>query len=213
MEISELRQEYGPGGLHRGDLDDDPVVQFGRWFERARAADLIEPNAMALATASPDGRPSARMVLLKGFDARGFVFFTNYRSRKGAELAANPHAALVFWWPPLERQVRVEGRVERTGREESDAYWRTRPLGARVAASASDQSTVVAGRHVLARRVDELAAGHPDGEVPLPEFWGGYRLVPDAFEFWQGRPDRLHDRFRYDRGEAPPGWRIERLAP
>ena len=213
MGISDLRREYGAAGLDRDDLDDDPVAQFGDWFERARAADLIEPNAMALATASPDGRPSARMVLLKGFDARGFVFFTNYDSRKGAELAANPHAALVFWWPPLERQVRVEGRVERASREEAEAYWRTRPLGARLAASASDQSQVVAGRDVLGGRVEELAARHPDGEVPLPGFWGGYRLVPDAFEFWQGRQDRLHDRFRYRRAGAPPGWRVERLAP
>jgi pyridoxamine 5'-phosphate oxidase len=213
MSISDLRKEYGAAGLDRDDLDDDPVVQFGRWFEQARAADLIEPNAMTLATASPGGRPSARMVLLKGFDARGFVFFTNYDSRKGAELAANPYAALVFWWPPLERQVRVEGRVERTSREESEAYWRTRPLGARLAASASDQSEVVAGRDVLSGRVEELAARHPDGEVPLPGFWGGYRLVPDAFEFWQGRQDRLHDRFRYRRAGAPPGWQVERLAP
>jgi pyridoxamine 5'-phosphate oxidase len=213
MSISDLRKEYGAAGLDRDDLDDDPVVQFGRWFEQARAADLIEPNAMTLATASPGGRPSARMVLLKGFDARGFVFFTNYDSRKGAELAANPYAALVFWWPPLERQVRVEGGVERTSREESEAYWRTRPLGARLAASASDQSEVVAGRDVLSGRVEELAARHPDGEVPLPGFWGGYRLVPDAFEFWQGRQDRLHDRFRYRRAGAPPGWQVERLAP
>lgn len=213
MGMSELRRQYGAAGLDRADLDDDPVVQFGRWFEQARAADMIEPNAMTLATASPAGRPSARMVLLKGFDAGGFVFFTNYDSRKGAELAANPLAALVFWWPPLERQVRVEGRVERTSREESGAYWRSRPFGSRLAASASDQSEVIAGRDVLTRQVERLAASHLDGEVPLPEFWGGYRLAPDAFEFWQGRQDRLHDRFRYTRRDPGSGWLVERLAP
>jgi pyridoxamine 5'-phosphate oxidase len=213
MGMSELRREYGAAGLDRTDLDDDPVVQFGRWFDQASAADLIEPNAMTLATVSPVGRPSARVVLLKGFGPDGFVFYSNYASRKGGELAANPYAALVFWWPPLERQVRIEGRVGRTSREESEAYWRTRPLGSRLAALASAQSEAVAGREVLSRRVDELAERHRDGEVPLPEAWGGYRLLPDAFEFWQGRPDRLHDRFHYTRRPSPPGWEIERLSP
>ena len=213
MGMSELRREYGAAGLYRADLDDDPVVQFGRWFEQAKAADLIEPNAMTLATTSPGGRPSARVVLLKGFGADGFVFYSNYASRKGEELAANPHAALVFWWPPLERQVRVEGRVGRSSREESESYWRSRPLGSRLAALASAQSEAIAGREELTRRVEELAARHRDGDVPLPEAWGGYRLVPDAFEFWQGRPDRLHDRFRYRRREATPGWLVERLSP
>jgi pyridoxamine 5'-phosphate oxidase len=213
MGMSELRREYGAAGLDRADLDDDPVAQFGRWFDRARAADLIEPNAMTLATVSPLGRPSARVVLLKGFGPDGFVFYSNYASRKGAELAANPYAALVFWWPPLERQVRIEGRVGRTSREESEAYWRTRPPGSRLAALASAQSEAIAGREVLVRRVGELAERHRDGEVPLPEAWGGYRLLPDAFEFWQGRPDRLHDRFRYTRQPSPPGWAVERLSP
>ena len=213
MDMSELRREYGAAGLDRADLDDDPVVQFGHWFGQAKAADLIEPNAMTLATTSPAGRPSARVVLLKGFGSDGFVFYSNYASRKGGELAANPYAALVFWWPPLERQVRVEGRVGRTSREESEAYWRSRPLGSRLATLASAQSEAIAGREELTRRVDQLAARHRDGAVPLPEAWGGYRLVPDAFEFWQGRPDRLHDRFRYSRGDEPPGWRVERLSP
>ena len=211
MEISELRREYRAAGLDRDQLDDDPVAQFGRWFGEAERADLIEPNAMTLATASPAGRPSARVVLLKGFGPDGFVFYSNYASRKGEELAANPHAALVFWWPPLERQVRLEGRVERTTTEESEAYWASRPLGSRLAALASAQSQVLADREELVRRVEELAARHRDGDVPLPEAWGGYRLVPEAFEFWQGQPNRLHDRFRYTRRQD--GWLVERLSP
>ncbi len=213
MTIPSLRTEYRLAGLDRAALDPDPVVQFGRWFDEAVRAGLPEPNAMTLATASAEGRPSARMVLLKGFDARGFVFFTNYESRKGAELAANPWAALVFHWGPLERQVRVEGRVERTGREESAAYFRSRPLGSRLGALASAQSRVLPDRGTLERRVAELEARHAAGEVPLPDFWGGYRLVPDALELWQGRPDRLHDRFRYTRRDGVPGWAIERLSP
>lgn len=211
MEISELRREYRAAGLDRDQLDDDPVAQFGRWFGEAERAEEIEPNAMTLATSSPDGRPSARIVLLKGFGPDGFVFFSNYASRKGDELAANPNAALVFWWPPLERQVRLEGSVERTTTEESEAYWASRPLGSRLAALASAQSQVLAGREELVRRVEELAARHRDGDVPLPEAWGGYRLVPDAFEFWQGQPNRLHDRFRYTRHQG--GWLVERLSP
>jgi pyridoxamine 5'-phosphate oxidase len=211
MEMSELRREYRAAGLDRDQLDDDPVAQFGRWFGEAERAEEIEPNAMTLATSSPDGRPSARIVLLKGFGPNGFVFFSNYASRKGDELAANPNAALVFWWPPLERQVRLEGRVERTTTEESEAYWASRPLGSRLAALASAQSQVLAGREELVRRVEELAARHRDGDVPLPEAWGGYRLVPDAFEFWQGQPNRLHDRFRYTRHQD--GWLVQRLSP
>ena len=211
MEISELRKEYRAAGLDRDQLDDDPLAQFGRWFGEAERAEEIEPNAMTLATSSPDGRPSARIVLLKGFGPDGFVFFSNYASRKGDELAANPNAALVFWWPPLERQVRLEGSVERTTTEESEAYWASRPLGSRLAALASAQSQVLAGREELVRRVEELAARHRDGDVPLPEAWGGYRLVPDAFEFWQGQPNRLHDRFRYTRHQD--GWLVERLSP
>jgi pyridoxamine 5'-phosphate oxidase len=198
-------------GLAEADVAPDPVVQFGRWYDDARSAGLVEPSAMTLATATAGGVPSARMVLLRGVDRRGFVFYTNYESRKAAELAANPLAALVFWWGELQRQVRVEGRVERTSREESAAYFRTRPPGSRLSAWASPQSRVIPGREVLEERVAEVAADHPDGDVPLPPFWGGYRLVPEVVELWQGRPNRLHDRLRYTR--AAGGWRIERLAP
>jgi pyridoxamine 5'-phosphate oxidase len=211
MDPAALRREYRAAGLERDALDDDPVVQFGRWFAEAERAEEIEPNAMTLATSTPDGRPSARIVLLKGFGPDGFVFFSNYDSRKGEELAANPNAALVFWWPPLERQVRLEGRVARTSSEESEAYWASRPLGSRLSALASAQSRVLAGREELVRRVEQLAVRHRDGAVPLPEAWGGYRLVPGVFEFWQGQPNRLHDRFCYTR--QPDGWRVERLSP
>jgi pyridoxamine 5'-phosphate oxidase len=214
MTIPRLRKEYRMAGLDRAALDPDPVAQFGRWFSEAVAAGLPEPNAMTLATASADGRPSARIVLLKGFDASGFVFYTSYSSRKGGELAANPLAALVFHWAPLERQVRVEGRVERTSREESEAYFRSRPLGSRLGAVASAQSRPIPGREVLEERVAELEARYGE-EVPLPDWWGGYRVRPEALEFWQGRPDRLHDRFRYTRPGPGPGaaWTIERLSP
>jgi pyridoxamine 5'-phosphate oxidase len=206
-----MRREYAREALAEADVDADPVVQFGRWFEQAEQAGLLEPTAMTLATATPDGRPSARMVLLRGFDERGFCFYTNYESRKGIELAANPRAALVLWWGELERQVRIEGTVTRTSREESEAYFHSRPPGSQLSAAASPQSRVIEGRATLERRVAELATGSPDGKVPLPEFWGGYRLAHEVVELWQGRPNRLHDRLRYRRvGDA---WRIERLAP
>jgi pyridoxamine 5'-phosphate oxidase len=206
-----MRREYAREALAEADVDADPVVQFGRWFERAEQAGLLEPTAMTLATATPDGRPSARMVLLRGFDERGFCFYTNYESRKGIELAANPRAALVFWWGELERQVRIEGTVSATSREESEAYFHSRPPGSQLSAAASPQSRVIEGRAILERRVAELATGSTDGKVPLPEFWGGYRLAHEVVEFWQGRPNRLHDRLRYRRVGA--AWRIERLAP
>jgi pyridoxamine 5'-phosphate oxidase len=206
-----MRREYAREGLAEADVDADPVVQFGRWFEQAEQGGLLEPHAMTLATATPDGRPSARMVLLRGFDQRGFCFYTNYQSRKGDELAANPRAALVFWWDKLERQVRIEGRVERTSRAESEAYFSSRPPGSQLSAAASPQSRVIDGRATLERRVTELATGQRDGRVPLPEFWGGYRLAHEVVEFWQGRPNRLHDRLRYRR--AGSGWKLERLAP
>ena len=207
-----MRGEEVREGLVEADVDPDPVVQFGRWLDDAGAAGLVEPSAMTLATAGADGAPSARMVLLRGVDQRGFVFYSNYESRKAAELAANPRAALVFWWGQLHRQVRVEGPVERTSQEESAAYWRTRPPGSRLSAWASPQSRVIPGRAVLDERVAELAARHPDGDVPLPPFWGGYRLVPEVVELWQQRANRLHDRLRYTR-TPDGGWRIERLAP
>jgi pyridoxamine 5'-phosphate oxidase len=206
-----MRKHDSDAALDESDVDADPIVQFGRWFDDAAQHGLLMPEAMTLATATVDGRPSARMVLLRGYDQRGFVFYTNYESRKGAELAGNPAAALVFWWGELERQVRVEGRVERTSREESEAYFRTRPVGSRLGAWASAQSRVIPGRSVVDQRFAELAASHPGGDVPLPPFWGGFRLDPEVVELWQGRPNRLHDRLRYTRADGR--WRIERLAP
>jgi pyridoxamine 5'-phosphate oxidase len=212
MQIANMREEYTWSDLSEADVDADPLRQFAKWFEQALAAHLPEPNAMTLATATPDGQPSARMVLLKAFDASGFTFFTNYDSRKGRELTTNPRAALLFFWPQLQRQVRIEGTVERTSEAESDAYFRSRPLGSRLGAWASQQSEVIAGRHVLEERMRELAQRFADGEVPRPPHWGGYRVYPLTIEFWQGRPDRLHDRLRYQRVQ-PTGWRLERLSP
>jgi pyridoxamine 5'-phosphate oxidase len=194
--------------LRRSDLDPDPLAQFAAWFLAAGEAGVPVPEAMALATAAPDGAPSARMVLLKGFDERGLVFFTSYGSRKGRELAANPRAALLFHWQPLGRQVRVEGAVSRVPTEESEAYFRSRPLGSRLSAIASHQSEPVAARAELEARV---AALEGDADPPRPADWGGYVLAPVAYEFWQHRDDRLHDRFRYERDGG--GWRIDRLQP
>jgi pyridoxamine 5'-phosphate oxidase len=193
------------------DLDPDPLRQFEAWFEEAREAGVEVPEAMALATATPEGRPSARMVLLKQADERGFAFHTNYESRKGDELAANPQAALLFHWRPPGRQVRVEGRVERVSAEESEAYFRTRPLGSRIAAWASPQSRLLPGRDELERLYEEASARFPGEDVPLPPHWGGFRLVPDSYEFWEHAENRLHDRVSYERESA--AWRRERLAP
>jgi pyridoxamine 5'-phosphate oxidase len=212
MSLADLRQEYETHGLDIPDLDPDPFVQFGRWMDAAIAADLPEPNAMTLATATPDGRPAARMVLLRGVDARGFVFYTNYDSRKGLELAANPWAALVFFWPELHRQVRVEGRVAPVAAAESDAYFASRPPGSRIGAWASPQSQIIPDRTVLDRRVAQLTAEYAEGTIPRPPFWGGYRVTPHLLEFWQGRASRLHDRLRYLRSSAG-SWEIARLAP
>ncbi len=208
---AELRKEYMRRGLSVSELDPDPIRQFQRWFDEATSAGLVEPYAMTLAAATRDGHPSARMVLLKGFDARGFVFYTNYESRKGGELEQNPQAALVFFWVELERQVRVEGRVERAAPEESDAYFASRPLGSQIGAWASAQSRVIAGREPLERRTAELEDEYAGREVPRPSQWGGYRVVPHVIEFWQGRPSRLHDRLRYRQKDG--GWIVERLSP
>ncbi len=196
--------------MEERDLDPDPLRQFTRWFEDARGTALPAPEALALATATPEGRPSVRMVLLKSADERGFTFHTNYESRKGAELSANPHAALLFHWQPLGRQVRVEGRVERVPSEESEAYFRTRPLGSRLAAWASPQSRPLADRAELDRLYAEAQERFSE-DVPLPPTWGGFRLVADAYEFWQHGDDRLHDRIRYERDAD--GWAKTRLAP
>ncbi len=197
--------------LDAASAPDDPLALFDLWYREALEAVAPEPTAVALATAGADGRPTARMVLLKAFDARGFVFYTNFASRKGKELGANPHATLLFWWPPLLRQVRVEGRVARVDDAEADAYFATRPRGSQIGAWASPQSTPLADRGELEARVAEVEARHRDGDVPRPPFWGGYRLAPDTLEFWQGRPDRLHDRVVYR--AAAGGWRRQRLAP
>jgi pyridoxamine 5'-phosphate oxidase len=209
--LSRLRKEYARAGLRESDADRDPIEQFRRWFDEALAANLHEPNAMTLATATPDGRPSARIVLLKGFDARGFVFYTNFEGRKGEELAANPRAALVLYWGELERQVRIEGRVSRVPDEESDAYFEGRPRGSQLGAWASEQSRPARDRGVLEERLRELEAEYGDREVPRPPFWGGYRVEPEVIEFWQGRENRLHDRLRYRRSDE--GWKVERLQP
>jgi pyridoxamine 5'-phosphate oxidase len=199
------------GVLLESSVAADPLEQFRRWFADAEEADVRAPHAMALATAGSEGVPSVRTVLLKGADAEGFVFFTGYGSRKGAELDANPHAALLFYWDPLGRQVRVEGTVERVSAEESDSYFATRPRGAQLAAAASRQGRVLATRAELDAAVVELERAHADGDVPRPEHWGGYRLRPEVYEFWQHRENRLHDRLRY-RHQAD-GWLLERLAP
>jgi pyridoxamine 5'-phosphate oxidase len=203
--------DYGQP-LHEQDLDPDPVRQFASWFQQAQAAGVRMPEAAALATASAEGSPSVRMVLVKGFDERGFTFFSNYASRKGGELAANPRAALAFYWDPLGRQVRIEGAVERTSADETADYVRSRPRGSQLGALASPQSEVIDSRETLERRVAELEQRHRSGELPLPTSWGGYRLAADTVELWQQRHDRLHDRLRYRRGDGG-GWVIERLAP
>lgn len=208
-----IRGDYARARLAEADLRPDAIAQFRAWFDEARAANILEPTAMALATATRDGVPSVRMVLLKGFDERGFVFYTNYESRKGQELADNPHASLAFYWDRLERQVRIDGRAQRTSAEESDAYFARRPLGSRVGAWASPQSRVIPGREVLEQAAERLLAQYPDGQgLQRPPSWGGFRLQPERLEFWQGRASRLHDRFLYT-SRAEGGWRIERLGP
>jgi pyridoxamine 5'-phosphate oxidase len=214
--LSKLRTLFTAGqGVVRGLPDAtpgrDPIELFREWFDAARRAGLFLPEAMTVATATPQGAPSARMMLLKGVEAGAFVFFTNYESRKAGELEANPRAALVFHWAVLERQVRVEGRIERLSAAESEAYFRTRPRGSRVGAWASTQSRPLADRAELQARVRQHEAKFHGGEVPLPPFWGGYRLVPERIEFWQGRLDRLHDRLRFERDGS--GWRSTRLYP
>jgi pyridoxamine 5'-phosphate oxidase len=235
MSIADLRREYNLAGLRRRDLVADPIEQFKQWFDQASGARAsgqvrrfliriykslmliggVEPteiNAMTLATADKEGRPSARVVLLKGVDARGFIFYTNYDSRKGQEIQENPNAALVFYWSGLEREVTVAGKVTRLPEAESEAYFKSRPRGSRIGAWASAQGTAVPDRAFLEQRWAEFEAKHPGEEVPKPPHWGGYVLSPERIEFWQGRPNRLHDRFRYSR-QPDKSWKLERLAP
>jgi pyridoxamine 5'-phosphate oxidase len=211
MSIADIRREYARARLDEANVSPEPVVEFHRWFGQAQEAKVLEPNAMALATATGAGAPSVRMILLKGYDERGFVFFTDYRSQKAAELESNPRASLVFYWGELERQVRITGTVERISPQESEAYFRTRPHGSRLGAWASHQSRVIASRAQLENGLREVKKRFPTDDVPLPPHWGGYRLRPEEVEFWQGRENRLHDRLRYVR--QGKDWRVERLSP
>lgn len=206
-----VRSDYALGEMNKSELSDDPMVQLERWLNDARAADVPEPSAMCVATCTPEGRPSARFVLLRGLDGRGLTFYTNYESRKGGEIESNPFAAATFWWPALERQVRVEGTVARVSAEESDAYFNSRPTDSRLASAASPQSKPVSSREELEALVTELSGLYPDGDVPRPDHWGGYRISPARVEFWHGRKARLHDRIVYERSGGE--WVKLRIAP
>lgn len=209
--ISDLRKEYTLNGLDAGDVSPNPIAQFTRWFDAALSAGVPEPNAMHLTTVTAEGRPDGRIVLLKGVSEAGFVFYTNYESRKGRDLIERPVAALTFFYPELERQIRIEGRVETVSADESDAYFNSRPRGSQIGAWVSQQSSVIASREVLEARQHDLEVQFADQSVPRPPHWGGFRVTPDALEFWQGRPSRLHDRIRYRLDEG--SWVIERLSP
>lgn len=212
VSVADLRKDYHLEGLREADTNPNPFQQFQTWFDQVLAAGLPEPNAMTLATATKDGKPSARVVLLKGFDERGFVFYTNYQSQKGQELADNPQAALVFWWAELERQIRIEGQVEKVSAQESEEYFHSRPFNSQIGAWASEQSQVIDNREVLEIRWQELKTKYENQEVSRPPHWGGFRLIPTSIEFWQGRPSRLHDRLRY-RLINNSSWVLERLSP
>ncbi len=212
MALADLRKDYSLAGLAEKDLAKDPFRQFEKWFQEAEAAKLTEPNAMTLATATREGRPSARTVLLKGLDGRGFVFYSNYESRKGREIAANPQVTLLFPWIALERQVIVEGTLTKVAREESEAYFHSRPRASQLGAWVSQQSSIISGRAVLEDAMKALEKKYAGEEVPTPPNWGGWRVAPETVEFWQGRRSRLHDRLRYSRGKNGD-WTVERLAP
>ncbi|MCB9348779.1 MAG: pyridoxamine 5'-phosphate oxidase [Lewinellaceae bacterium] len=212
MDLAAIRDEYTRDGLSRESLDDDPFQQFERWFQQALNSEAATPNAMSLATVAPNGQPSQRTVLLKYFDEKGLVFFTNYESRKAKEIAGNPQVSLLFYWPELERQVHITGSTERVSTGESLKYFMSRPLGSRIGAWVSNQSSVVGSRQLLLAKFDEMKRKFQNQEVPLPSFWGGFRVTPLSFEFWQGRPNRLHDRFLYSLQEGGE-WGMERLAP
>ncbi|RMD71882.1 MAG: pyridoxamine 5'-phosphate oxidase [Bacteroidetes bacterium] len=212
MDLSQLREEYKRAELSRATLDEDPIKQFEKWFKEAMETVEKDPNAMSLATVNAEGQPSLRTVLLKYFDHRGFVFFTNYESRKARDIAVNPRVALLFPWLVLERQVKIEGVAEKVSFQETARYFATRPRGSQIGAWVSPQSRVIESRQFLMQKFEEMKAKFGQGEVPVPKHWGGYRVVPHIIEFWQGRPNRLHDRFQYSR--QPDGtWRIDRLAP
>jgi pyridoxamine 5'-phosphate oxidase len=211
INVADLRRDYTQAGLLETDLAPHPIAQFRQWFESAIAANLPEPNAMTLATVTPEGKPSARIVLLKGFDERGFVFYTNYNSQKGQELMSSPYAALVFLWLELERQVRIEGQIETIDSQTAEAYFHSRPIGSQLGAWASEQSSVIPDRGILEQRMQEFAAEYQDRPIPKPPHWGGFRVIPTEIEFWQGRSSRLHDRLRYQLVDG--NWHIDRLAP
>jgi pyridoxamine 5'-phosphate oxidase len=211
LDIAALREEYAQRHLRRADLDPDPIAQFNRWLAEAVAARIKDPNAMSLATVNAAGQPSVRIVLLKGVGERGFLFFTNYGSRKATDLANNSRAGLNFFWPDLERQVGIEGSVQKATLEEADRYFHTRPVASQLGAWASKQSQIVPSRDWLEGKIDAVTAEYAGKEVPLPDFWGGYWLAPASIEFWQGGPGRIHDRLRYLRQES--GWRVDRLSP
>jgi pyridoxamine 5'-phosphate oxidase len=210
--IASLRQDYTLQGLSKTDVNSNPFVQFKEWFDQALSADILEPNAMTVATTTTSGKPSARMVLLKDFDDRGFVFYTNYNSQKAQELAENPQAALVFWWAELQRQIRICGYVEKVSDTEADKYFYSRPFNSRLGAWASNQSEVIEDREVLEKHLEELKQKYHNQEVPRPPHWGGIRVIPTEIEFWQGRSSRLHDRLIYRR-DVDDSWKIERLSP
>ncbi|MDJ0731302.1 MAG: pyridoxamine 5'-phosphate oxidase [Crocosphaera sp.] len=212
MDLTALREEYTRNGLTRDDLESNPFKQFEKWFQQATEAELPEPNAMSLATASATGEPSIRTVLLKYFDQKGFVFFTNYESRKAQQIEENPNVALLFLWLPLERQVKIQGTATKVPTSESFSYFTSRPRGSQLGAWCSAQSSVISSRQLLEIKFEELKYKFQHGEIPLPSFWGGYRVMPKRFEFWQGRPNRLHDRFSYTLKDETT-WEIHRLAP
>lgn len=210
--IADIRKDYTLEELNEIEVDPNPVIQFQKWFDQACSVDIPEPNAMTIATVNSEGKPSARMVLLKDYDRKGFVFYTNYNSRKGQELIANPHAAIVFWWAQLERQVRITGSVEKISAQESDEYFHSRPFNSRLGAWTSNQSEIVSSREILELRLQKLQAEYQNSEVPRPEHWGGFRVIPAEIEFWQGRSSRLHDRLLYTLCDYDT-WKIERLSP
>ncbi len=213
MDIHALREDYKKGELRRKDLQDDPFKQFEIWFQQACNAELLEPNAMTIATVSEQGQPFMRTVLLKYFDHHGFVFFTNYESRKAQQIGVNPKVSLLFTWLPLQRQVHITGQAAKISTAESLAYFTSRPRGSQLGSWSSQQSTIISSRQLLLMQFEQIKNKFLDGEIPLPDFWGGYRIVPDSFEFWQGCTNRLHDRFLYTQQEENQSWQIQRLAP